>query len=171
MVIARWRRVIQNPMIPNEQLAELSMQLSAFGELLANPTGQMARSTEEERAQQFAQISKLQALIAQRQFGRGSAPQTPQADSRAASPGLDRNGKELKRKGTITMPKPKKRPADPRQQSSPAPQLGAKKQKTGEVGSDPDGDMLPTQLGLAGSSLSLDSISSMGAASSGRHPS
>ncbi|KAJ2362875.1 hypothetical protein H4S01_004577, partial [Coemansia sp. RSA 2610] len=65
MVIARWRRVIQNPMIPNEQLAELSMQLSAFGELLANPTGQMARSTEEERAQQFAQISKLQALIAQ----------------------------------------------------------------------------------------------------------
>ncbi|KAJ1848737.1 hypothetical protein LPJ70_000875 [Coemansia sp. RSA 2708] len=158
-------------MIPNEQLAELSMQLSAFGELLANPTGQMARSTEEERAQQFAQISKLQALIAQRQFGRGSAPQTPQADSRAASPGLDRNGKELKRKGTITMPKPKKRPADPRQQSSPAPQLGAKKQKTGEAGSDPDGDMLPTQLGLAGSLLSLDSISSMGAASSGRHPS
>ncbi|KAJ2281813.1 hypothetical protein EV176_000240 [Coemansia sp. RSA 451] len=169
MVISRWRQIILNPAIPNEQLAKLSMQLSAFGDHLVNATGPMAAIPEEERSQQFAQITKLQALIAQRQYVRGSAPQTPQTESRAGSPGLDMRGKDIKRKGTITMPKPKKRPADPRRQSSPAPRAGIKKQKTGaDAGSDSDMETLTSRHGMAGPTLSLDSISSLGAAGSGR---
>ncbi|KAJ2357497.1 hypothetical protein GGF43_001424 [Coemansia sp. RSA 2618] len=158
MAISRWRQIILNPAIPHEQLAKLSMQLSAFGDHLANATGPMAAISEEERGQNFSQISKLQALIAQRQYARGSAPHTPQAESRSGSPGPDRRGKEIKRKGTITMPKPKKRPADPRRQSSPAPRSGVKKQKTGaDTGFESDMDMLPAQHGMAGPSLSLNS--------------
>ncbi|KAI7833340.1 hypothetical protein BX661DRAFT_178196 [Kickxella alabastrina] len=66
VVIARWRQIILNPMIPTEQLAKLSMQLSAYGEQLSNPSGPMGAMGDEAKAQQFAQLTKLQGLIAHR---------------------------------------------------------------------------------------------------------
>ncbi|KAJ2076972.1 hypothetical protein H4R24_005399 [Coemansia sp. RSA 988] len=124
--IARWRQIILSPNIPGEQLARLSMQLSAFGDLLANPTGPMAAIAEEERNMQFAQIAKLQALIAQRQYARGTAP-----SSRPASPQHDSLARDASRRppplrGVRDSPKPKKRPADLRRQDSLA-----KKPRTG----------------------------------------
>ncbi|KAJ2807227.1 hypothetical protein H4R20_001375 [Coemansia guatemalensis] len=124
--IARWRQIILNPTIPGEQLARLSMQLSAFGDLLANPTGPMAAIAEEERNMQFAQIAKLQALIAQRQYARGTAP-----SSRPASPQPDSLARDAARRppplrGVHNTPKPKKRPSELRRQDSLA-----KKPRTG----------------------------------------
>ncbi|KAJ2847765.1 hypothetical protein IWW36_003685 [Coemansia brasiliensis] len=170
MVISRWRQIILNPAISNEQLAKLNMQLNAFGNLLTNPMGNMANVSEEERGQQLAQITKLQSLITHRQLVRSSASQAPQSDSRPESPSSDSKGKDIKRKNTLPIPKPKKRPADPRRQSSPVPRIGIKKQRTDmDINSEPDLDTFSNQLGLAGSSLSLNNTSSMGAAGSSRH--
>ncbi|KAJ1752681.1 hypothetical protein LPJ79_001067 [Coemansia sp. RSA 1821] len=170
MVISRWRQIILNPAISNEQLAKLNMQLNAFGNLLTNPMGNMANVSEDERGQQLAQITKLQSLITHRQLMRSSGTQVPQPDSRPESPSADNKGKDSKRKGTLPMPKPKKRPADPRRQSSPVPRIGVKKQRTDmDMSSEPDLDMYSNQTGLAGSSLSLNSNPSMGGAGGNRH--
>ncbi|KAJ2452924.1 hypothetical protein EV183_002593 [Coemansia sp. RSA 2336] len=170
MVISRWRQIILNPAITNDQLAKLNMQLNAFGNLLTNPMGNMANVSEDERGQQLAQITKLQSLITHRQLMRGPGLQVPQPDSRPESPSADNKGKDPKRKGALSMPKPKKRPADPRRQSSPVPRIGIKKQRTDmDMSSEPDLDMFSNQAGLAGTSLSLNSNPSMGGAGGNRH--
>ncbi|KAJ2661415.1 hypothetical protein IWW48_002398 [Coemansia sp. RSA 1200] len=177
-LIARWRQIILNPVIPVEQLARLSMQLSSFGNLLASSTGPMAHMSEEARNQQFVQITKLQALIAQRQFARGSQAQKPtnsQPESRPESPKPEKKNKEPKKKVGAKATKeggmpvrPKKRASESRRSGSPAPRPLSKKQKTGaSTQSEADMDALTTQLALAGPSLSLDNISSISAARGG----
>ncbi|KAJ2557302.1 hypothetical protein GGH95_005190, partial [Coemansia sp. RSA 1836] len=137
-VIARWRQIILNPNIPGEQLAKLSMQLSAYGEQLVSPGGAMANMSEEAKGQQFAQISKLHALIAQRQFSRGHAPPATQPESRPESPMFDNGTKDPKTSATPgnlakdanSAAKTKKRAADARGSGSPAPHMSIKKQRT-----------------------------------------
>ncbi|KAJ1735847.1 hypothetical protein LPJ72_001671, partial [Coemansia sp. Benny D160-2] len=177
-LIARWRQIILNPVIPVEQLARLSMQLSSFGNLLASSTGPMAHMSEEARNQQFVQITKLQALIAQRQFARGSQAQkstSSQPESRPESPKPEKKNKEAKKKVGAKaikesgMPaRPKKRASESRRSGSPAPRPLSKKQKTGaSTQSEADMEALTTQLALAGPSLSLDNISSISAVRGG----
>ncbi|KAJ1771349.1 hypothetical protein LPJ74_002389 [Coemansia sp. RSA 1843] len=174
-LIARWRQIILNPTIPAEQLARLSMQLSSFGNLIASNTGPMAHLPEEARNQQFVQITKLQALIAQRQFTRGSQAQTPinsQPASRPDSPKPEKKPKDMKNKAGSkpskdgsTPTRPKKRVPEARGSGSPAPRPSSKKQKTiANVQTGTDMDTLATRLALAGPSLSLDNISSISAA-------
>ncbi|KAJ1803317.1 hypothetical protein LPJ75_005916, partial [Coemansia sp. RSA 2598] len=142
--LARWQSIILNPTISGELLARLSMQLSTYGDLLANPSNAMGAISEEVRSQQFLQISKLQALIAHRQFsggpagaaaGAGAGMQTAaspspsvamgaQTDSHTASPDQKKKGKEPKepKEPKKKAPaKPKKRAADSRRSGSPAP--------------------------------------------------
>ncbi|KAJ2161574.1 hypothetical protein GGF46_001344 [Coemansia sp. RSA 552] len=165
-VISRWRQIILNPAIPGEQLSKLSIQLTAFSHRLAHPVGNIANISADERSHQLAQVSNLQSLITHRQRGR------------AASPASDSNGGDARRKAMggkmareNSMPQAKKRPADSRRQSSPVPRSSAKKPRTGadDGGPESDMEMLSTQLALAGPTLSLDGISSIGAAAGG-HP-
>ncbi|KAJ2009680.1 hypothetical protein GGI04_000252 [Coemansia thaxteri] len=176
-VITRWRQIILNPAIPGEQLARLSMQLSAYGDLLVSPRGPMDSMSEEARSQQFVQISKLQALIAQRQFSRGPAQPVSQPVSRAESPKAEKKPKEPKKKIASSKPpkdpnapaKAKKRSADSRKSGSPAPRTPSKKQRTaGDGGSEPDVEMQPESSALAGSVLSPDSALSASISSSRR---
>ncbi|KAJ2337208.1 hypothetical protein GGI00_000379 [Coemansia sp. RSA 2681] len=160
-VIARWRQIILNPNIPGEQLAKLSMQLSAYGEQLVSPGGAMANMSEEAKGQQFAQISKLHALIAQRQFSRGHAPPGTQPESRPESPMFDNGAKDPKTSATPgnlakdanSAAKTKKRVADARGSGSPAPHMSIKKQRTADDGlSESDVEMQPARPALAGMS-------------------
>ncbi|KAJ2699270.1 hypothetical protein H4218_002746 [Coemansia sp. IMI 209128] len=159
-IIARWRQIILNPNIPSEQLVRLSMQLSAYGELLVNPTGDLASLPDEAKSQQFSQISKLQALIAQRQFARGptpsAGPPVAQSESRSESPMFDRRPQDPKKKPTPAKPmkdvgaaaKAKKRASDSHRSGSPV-----KRQRTGEDGdSDLDVEMQPARSAYGGSS-------------------
>ncbi|KAJ1729338.1 hypothetical protein LPJ61_003571, partial [Coemansia biformis] len=163
---SRWRQIILNPAIPGEQLARLSMQLSAYGENLATPPGPVPGISEEERNQQFSQISKLQALIAQRQFARGPVPSSQQAESRPESPLAEGKGKDTKRRGTPSRTmkdsgsaKAKKRPGEALQQSSPVPRTATKKPRTtGDWGAEHDTGLLSAKQGFAGSSLGLESM-------------
>ncbi|KAJ2706930.1 hypothetical protein FB645_001225 [Coemansia sp. IMI 203386] len=185
-ILARGQSIILNPTISSEQLARLSMQLSAYGDLLANPNGPMGSMSEEVRSQQFMQISKLQALIAHRQFSGGSSgagvqagasssssvAMSAQTDSRPASPDPKKKGKEPKEPKEPkkkAAAKSKKRAADSRRPGSPAPGKAKKlKSSASDVGSEPDVEMLATQLALAGPALSLQSISALSAAGSGQ---
>ncbi|KAJ2892546.1 hypothetical protein IWW38_003175 [Coemansia aciculifera] len=153
-VITRWRQIILNPNIPGEQLAKLSMQLSAYGDLLVNPGGGMNNISEEARGQQFAQISKLQALIAQRQFGRGPA----QPESRPESPMFE-NGSMAGNSAKDANSLAKKRGS-----GSPAPHVPLKKQRTADDGgqSESDVDMLPARPAYPGQPRPLGSNGSGG---------
>ncbi|KAJ2878232.1 hypothetical protein FB639_003456 [Coemansia asiatica] len=184
--LARWQSIILNPTISSELLAKLSMQLSTYGDLLANPNNPMGAISEEVRSQQFLQISKLQALIAHRQFSSGSAgtgmqtgasssssvAMSAQTDSRPASPDAKKKTKEPKEPKEPkkkAAAKPKKRAADARRSGSPAPGKAKKlKSSTSDAGSEPDVEMLATQLALAGPTLSLQSISALSAAGNGQ---
>ncbi|KAJ2065619.1 hypothetical protein GGI17_000163 [Coemansia sp. S146] len=183
-VIARWRQIILNPNIPGEQLVKLSMQLSAYGDLLVNPNGDLASIPDEAKSQQFAQISKLQALIAQRQFARGPAssigPPASQPESRPESPMLDGRPQDPKKKSTPAKPikdastpaKAKKRAADSRRSGSPAARTPMKKQRTGDDGgSDLDVEMQPARPAYAtGSSRPLGSMSAFTAGTGASTP-
>ncbi|KAJ2396340.1 hypothetical protein GGI05_001169, partial [Coemansia sp. RSA 2603] len=107
---ARWRQIIMNPLVGSEQLARLSMQFSAYGEQLDAAGGELAGLGEEARAQQFAQIAKLQALIAQRQLGSTASSVGTQSESRGASPEARQRGKKkvgrTKRRGDASADTP-----------------------------------------------------------------
>ncbi|KAJ2778166.1 hypothetical protein GGI15_004261, partial [Coemansia interrupta] len=90
----RWRHIIMNPTVSSEQLTRLNMQFSSYGQQLGAAGGDLAGLSEEARAQQFAQIVKLQALIAQRQLSNTGAPSGVQPDSRGTSPEARRRGKK-----------------------------------------------------------------------------
>ncbi|KAJ1898663.1 hypothetical protein LPJ81_004287, partial [Coemansia sp. IMI 209127] len=149
-LIARWRQIILNPNIPAEQLARLSMQLSSFGNLIASSTGPMSHMPEETRNQQFMQITKLQALISQRQFARGPQTQSSinsQPASRPGSPKTDSTPKDTKRKPA----RPKKRASESRQSGSPAPGPSSKRQKTvADIQAGDGVEALAAHLALAG---------------------
>ncbi|KAJ2778413.1 hypothetical protein H4R18_004605 [Coemansia javaensis] len=158
-VIARWRQIILNPLIPGEQLVRLSMQLSNFGDLLANPTGPMASISEDERGQQFAQISKLQALIAQRQLVRGPVAPGPQAPgSRPASPQGDAAGRPGAARPAAAGAK--KRPGDVLRPGSPAAaRPGVKRLRLGvDAGAESDAEQQhQSHLELPGPAAALGS--------------
>ncbi|KAJ2791190.1 hypothetical protein H4R21_006362, partial [Coemansia helicoidea] len=143
------------------------MQLSAYGEHLARPSGPATGISEEERSQQFSQISKLQALIAQRQFVRGPATPSQQPDGRPESPLAEARGKDPKRRSTpgrgmkdAPAAGAKKRPGDPLRQGSPAPLAAAKKPRTAaDWGGEADGG-LHTH---AGPSHTLESLAAASA--------
>ncbi|KAJ2747831.1 hypothetical protein GGI20_000126 [Coemansia sp. BCRC 34301] len=166
-VITRWRQIILNPNIPGEQLAKLSMQLSAYGDLLVSPGGATANISEEAKGQQFAQISKLQALIAQRQFARGPVPSATQSESRPESPMFDSGSKDPNKNGmpgnsindANSLANAKKRAADSRGSGSPAPYAPIKKQRTGDDGlSESEVEMQSARPALTGLSRPLGSM-------------
>ncbi|KAJ2805040.1 hypothetical protein H4S07_004109, partial [Coemansia furcata] len=159
--IARWRQIILSPNIPGEQLVKLSMQLSAYGDLLVNSSVDQPNMSDEEKRQQFAQISKLQALIAQRQFTRGPAPPVAQSELRSESPMFDRRPQDPKKKPTSVksvkdasmQAKAKRRAAESHGSGSPGPHMPMKKQRTGDDGdSNPDVEMQQARPEYAGSS-------------------
>lgn len=145
-VINRWRQVIVNPKISAEQLSVLSMQLHAYGEMIANANGPMASVPEEVQREQFGQVSKLQTLISQRQQSSRSGG-APMDLSSAGGSTADKRFRDTQRKDSIgsgKQIKPMKRAGSVTPRSgSPAPHMLAKRQRTGgdETGPDSDADM------------------------------